>query len=258
MTSETPILGYPELEHTWLAAATPHDRPSYFARGYSSGTVVLGTEERTIAELVTAFGAWAEADAATPVDEDYLCRFHRQICKVMSLRPGPARLLSPSTPAPTQNPAADLRRWLSPEIAIPSIAAACGVSERGFYGWLAGGGMRERNARRLHQVRAIVQALMLRLGRDRTIEWLLSPQRALDVTAPLDALAAGDQDRVLGLVTDSVARTKARPAGPRIAEDAGDDFSSYGLAVTQAGVEYQPRRRRRRRAGEASVGPPAR
>jgi len=208
---------------------------------------VLGTEEGTIADLVSAFDAWAEADIGTPVDEDYLRCFHREICKLMALRPEPARLLSPSAPAPTHNPAADLRRWLSPEIAIPSIAAACGVSERGFYGWLAGGGIRERNARRLHQVRAVVQALMSRVGRQRTIEWLLSPQPALDLVAPLDALAAGDQNRVLDLITDSLSRTMARPTGPMIAEDVGEDFSSYDLALVQAGPEYQPARRRRRR-----------
>jgi hypothetical protein len=238
MTSETPILGYPQPP-----TAHQHERVGALPGSYVWGTVVVGTDEDSVADLVLAFDAWAEAELATPVDREYLCRFHEGICRLMALRPDPARLLSPSVATPTENPAADLRRWLSPEIAMPSIAAACGVSERAFYGWLAGAGMRERNARRLHQVRSIVQALMLRRGREQTIEWLLSPQRSLDLATPLDALAAGDQDRVLTLITDSLARATPRPAGPMIAENVGEDFSSYDLAMAQG----DPRRRRRRR-----------
>src|SRR5436309_3275127 len=137
MTSETPILNY-----TWPMAVHEHQAIPALPGSHARGTVVVGTDENRVADLVLAFNAWAEGELATPVDEEYLCRFHEEICRLMALRPDPARLLSASAPTPTENPAADLRRWLSPEIAIPSIAAACGVSERGFYGWLAGGGMR--------------------------------------------------------------------------------------------------------------------
>jgi hypothetical protein len=212
--------------------------------GSSTLMVVVDATENRKDELIQLFDAWAQPFAdRTPVDNEHLCQLLR-------LMPQTSLLVAERhAPAATKNPAEDLRRWLAPEISVPSIAAACGVSERGFYGWLAGGGIRERNARRLHGVRAIVQALMLRLGRAKTIEWMLSPRAELGLTPPIAALAEGRHEDVLRALDLSLPAT-APPAmsGPRFAEDTAEHFSSEDLLLEQVDdAERRPRRRRRRR-----------
>jgi len=150
--------------------------------------------------------------------------------------------------APTSSPAEDLRRWLAPQISIASIAKACGVSERGFYGWLEGGGMREKNARRLHQLRATVQALMLRMDRSQVVEWLLTPQASLDLTSPIEALGETRYDEVVGLLTEAIpARSRPPRTGPVIAEDTAEDFDTFELTSTASDSAARDRRKRRRR-----------
>jgi hypothetical protein len=258
MTSETPIVAYSRHNVTWEPVFSTGAGVGHLHNQPPGSTTVIGIRKAAVAGLISAFDAWYEAGHVTPVDTEFICHSQPALCKAIDMHPEPTFLGFRPHAAPSTNPAIDLREWLSPDIAIASLAAACGVSERGFYGWLAGGGIRERNARRLHQVRSITHALMRVFGRDGAIEWLLTPQKRLALATPLDALAADRQTEVLALVSAAATRSAPPAAGPMIAEDLTEDFSSYDLALSQAGPQYKPRKRRRRRVGEASVDEAAR
>jgi hypothetical protein len=250
MTSETPFVGFAAPDRN--GAAGPTAPVPVLTGALMPSTIICGTSRAAVPGLAGGFDNWADAYAATPVDIELLCHKYPAMCDAVAYQQ-PTLLAAPVVAAPTSNPAIDLRDWLTPDISIASLAAACGVSDRGFYAWLAGGRIRERNAVRLHQVRAVVQSVFRARGRQATIRWLLTPQARLDLSNPLDALAAGRQIDVLQLVTAALSRGNARTSGPTIAEDTGEAFSSYELAVEQQGPGYSPRVRRRRRVGEASV-----
>jgi hypothetical protein len=216
---------------------------SFASRTTLSASVDIADPEG--ADLATLFDAWIETSLdRTPISDDQ----HQRLCTLLAALPADGLLVaSRHKPAAGENPAADLKRWLTPDVSVPTIAEACGVSTRAFYGWLEGGGIRERNARRVHDVRSIVQALMLRLGRPRAIAWLLSSQPALDLRSPLDAMRTEGLDRVLDLLRSVIPATSRPPiAGPRIAEDEEEDFSFQELRLEQLGPDFRPRRRRRR------------
>jgi hypothetical protein len=67
----------------------------------------------------------------------------------------------------------DLMRWLrmTPE----EVADLCGFAKRSFHNWIAGMQPRPNTVRKLHDVHALVAALIQRLGPDRTILWLSEP-----------------------------------------------------------------------------------
>jgi hypothetical protein len=107
------------------------------------------------------------------------------------------------------NAAAELKSLLAPALTIASIASLCGVSERGFYNWLDGGGIRERRSRRLLEVRSLARALTLRLGRDGATTWLQRPHPDLGFEAPMEVIQRDDIKRVLPLVVGT--RRTAQP-----------------------------------------------
>jgi hypothetical protein len=252
MTSETPLVAG-DLKRSNEAAS----RLSNLVVGasFQSGsiTLVCGIDRTAVINLADGFERWADAFDFTPVEccisDDW---------PVMVRYEQPMLMATPFVPLPTENPASDLRDWLTPQIGIASIAAACGVSDRSFRNWLAGTPIRQRNAARVHQVRSIVQTLLRALGRDGMIAWLLTPQVSLGLVAPLDALKQDQQTNVLRLVTGRAARVGPRPSGPMIAESADEDFSSYQLAADQLPAGQAPRIRRRHKPGETSLDEAAR
>lgn len=106
------------------------------------------------------------------------------------------------------NAAVELRELLAPELTIASIAGMCGVSERGFYNWLDGKGIRESRSRRLMELRSLVRALKLQRGRDGAISWLLKSNPALDSSTPMEAIKNDEIRRVLPLAVQIRPRSR--------------------------------------------------
>jgi hypothetical protein len=200
-------------------------------------------------DLLPRFDQWGElAIAFTPLPRDWNVSEHNWNARDFWANvASPAPLLSqPTSVLASDNPAQDLHSWLtgSGGIAVKRIAAACGVSERGFYDWLKGAGIRERRAQRVHQFRAIAQALMLRLGRKGAIAWLVTPQLELSFVSPMDLLAEGRYGEVATALQEALPRKLAPKSGPMIAQDVEGDFDTRAMEEA-SGIERPLRRGRR-------------
>lgn len=123
------------------------------------------------------------------------------------------------------NAALELRDMLHPELSIQTLGEMCGVSDRGFRDWLRGAGVREKRSRRLMTNRAIVKALVLRMGRDGAIQWLQLPHGQLGGSTPVDALKHEKTERVLELAMAQVRRSPRPHSIIPAVEDADTDPS---------------------------------
>lgn len=125
----------------------------------------------------------------------------------------------------------ELTDLLEPEIKIPTIARMCGVTDRAFRNWLEGGGIRQKQNRRLMVVRALVKALVLQMGRDRALQWIQLPNPALAMTSPLDTIKAGDADRVFELaITSRPRRNRHSSLLPYVEADQADPTAQSVMA----------------------------
>ena len=113
--------------------------------------------------------------------------------------------VSPSFASPTAAPDAELdaiRRVFG--ISQAEIASILGTTPRTVSRWrttsAAHVGPRPAAARSLRELAQLRWLLETEIGADASRQWLRAPCAALRGQAPLDALLAGDHERVLGLV----------------------------------------------------------
>ncbi len=201
-SSATPVVSLrPGTPDEWLEFG-PRYRP---ARHYWEDTRLVGIDPGHTSGIVVlerTFDGWNAIGAnATAIGTTRFAELLAGFC--------PAVIRPTRDGARYSNAAAELKDLLAPELTVTSVAAMCGVSERGFYNWLDGKGIRESRSRRLLEVRALVRAQTLQMGRDNTIAWLQRPHPDLDFESPLDVIKRGEMRRVLPLAIQT--RAPRRP-----------------------------------------------
>lgn len=189
-------------------------------------TQTIGTDleqSQNLAMLESAFVAWHNIG----LEETWIS--NRVLGKALALL-RPATIRETPLGKRYKSAAEELVDLLKPQIGIPTIASMCGVSDRGFRNWLDGGGIREKKSRRLMVVRALVKALVLQKGRDRAIQWLQVEHPALDMTAPLDLLCAGETNRVFELALGTRPRSRRSSIIPHVDETESEPTAQTVLA----------------------------
>jgi hypothetical protein len=189
-------------------------------------TSTVGTDlEQTqrLAVIETAFAGWNTISLAeTSIGDSTLAQV------LARLRPATIHDMPPKKRY--RSAARELVDLLAPLIGIPTLAAMCGVSDRGFRNWLEGGGIRLKKSRRLMVIRALVRALVLQKGRDRAVQWLQVPHPEFEMRPPIDLICDGEVARVFELAVNAQPRARRSSIIPEVDSVEGEPTAQSDLA----------------------------